>query len=189
LAFYDTPNRVVISYIVDLPFGKGQPYANSLNGFGDRLISGWGVNGATTFQSGNPLPLTMAVNTTNSFGGGQRPNSTGVSANLEGPAQQRITKWFDTSQFTAPAAFTFGNLARTLPDVRSAGIANYDFTLFKNTKISERFGLQFRAEIFNLFNRVQFGYPGRGMGNADFGVISGQANNPRLIQFALRLQY
>ena len=108
---------------------------------------------------------------------------------MEGPAQQRITKWFDTSQFTMPAAFTFGNLARTMPDVRSPGIANYDFTLFKNTQITERVGLQFRTEIFNLFNRVQFGYPGRGMGNPDFGVISGQNNDPRLIQFALRLQY
>ena len=92
-------------------------------------------------------------------------------------------------QFTLPAAFTFGNVARTLPDVRSHGIANYDFTVFKNTQITERFGLQFRTEIFNLFNRVRFGYPGRAVGNPDFGVIGGQYNDPRLIQFALRLLF
>ena len=80
-------------------------------------------------------------------------------------------------------------MARSLTDVRSHGIANYDFTIFKNTKLTERFGLQFRTEVFNLFNRVQFGYPGTALGNPQFGVISGQYNNPRLVQFALRLQF
>jgi hypothetical protein len=187
LALYDTPQRLVVSYIVDLPFGKGQPMGANVTGVMDKLVSGWGINGVTTFQSGNPLNIAMAVNTTNSFGGGQRPNSTGRSAKLEGPAQQRITRWFDTSQFTAPGSFRFGNLARTLPDVRSHGIANYDFTVFKNTSITETVNVQFRTEIFNLFNRVRFGYPSRAMGNPDFGVIGGQFNDPRLVQFALRL--
>jgi hypothetical protein len=73
--------------------------------------------------------------------------------------------------------------------VRQPGIANYDFSLFKNTKITERVGLQFRTEVFNIFNRVQFGPPGETLGNAQFGVISSQLNLPRLIQFALRLNY
>ena len=189
VALYDVPHRAVISFIYDLPFGKGQKFANSVSGAADKLISGWGVNGVTTFQSGNPLSMTMAVNTSNSQGGGQRPNSTGVSANLEGSAQSRLNRWFDTSAFTPAPAFTFGNLARSLTDVRSHGVNNIDFTIFKNTRISERFGLQFRTEIFNLFNRVQFVYPGTQLGNPQFGVVSGQYNNPRLIQFALRLQF
>lgn len=189
LALYDTPHRAVISYIIDLPFGKGHKFGTDVRGLADKLISGWGVNGVTTFQSGNPLSISTAVNTTNSFGGGQRPNSTGRSAKLEGPAQERLSRWFDTSAFTLPAAFSFGNVARTLPDVRSHGIANYDFTIFKKTQITERTGVEFRAEIFNLFNRVQFGYAGRAMGNPDFGVIGGQYNNPRLVQLALRLLF
>jgi len=189
LALYDTPHRLVVSYIVDLPFGKGRKFGSDAPGFASLLISGWGVNGVSTFQSGSPINLSTAVNTSNSFGGGQRPNSAGSSANIEGPAQQRLSRWFDTSKFTLPASFSFGNVARTLPDVRSHGIANYDFTLFKNTQITERFGLQFRTEVFNLFNRVRFGYPGRGMGNPDFGVIGGQFNDPRLVQFALRLLF
>jgi len=189
LALYDTPQRLVVSYIYDLPFGRGYRWGGTANSVVSKLISGWGVNGATTFQSGSPINLTTAVNTTNSFGGGQRPNSTGTSAKLEGPAQQRITRWFDTSKFTLPPSFTFGNVARTLPDVRSHGIANYDFTFFKRTQLTESVGLQFRTEIFNLFNRVRFGYPARGMGNPDFGVIGGQYNDPRLIQFALRLLF
>ena len=134
--------------------------------------------------------LTNAVNRTSSFGGGSRPNSTGRSAKLEGPAQQRLARWFDTSAFTEPAPFTFGNVARTLSDVRSHGVNNFDFALFKNTQmVAEPLGLQFRVEVFNLFNRVQFGYPGRQLGNPQFGVISGQYNNPRLVQFALRLLF
>ena len=59
----------------------------------------------------------------------------------------------------------------------------------KNTFLTERVGLQFRTEIFNLFNRVQFNPPGLALGNAQFGVVSGQYNTPRLVQFALRLQF
>lgn len=189
LALYDTPHRAVISYIVDLPFGKGQRYGGNLTGAAAKLISGWGINGVTTFQSGNPLPIGVAVNTTNSFGGGQRPNRNDQSADAEGSAQSRIGRWFNTSAFTLPASFTFGNASRTMPDARSHGIANYDFTTFKNTQITESVGLQFRAEIFNLFNRVRFGYPGTALGNPQFGVISGQFNDPRLVQFALRLLF
>jgi len=189
VANYDVPQRAVISFIYDLPFGKGKKFLAGTSGALSRVVGGWGINGITTFQSGNPLNLSMAVNTTNSQGGGQRPNSTGVSANLEGTAQSRLTKWFDTSAFTATPAFQFGNVARTLTDVRSHGIANHNFTLFKNTQITERVGLQFRAEVFNLFNRVQFGYPGTAMGNPQFGVVGGQANDPRLIQFALKLVF
>jgi hypothetical protein len=188
LALYDTPHRAVISYILDLPFGKGQPLGQNLTGFAGKVISGWGINGATTFQSGNPLPISVASNTIG-FGAGQRPNRTAVSANRDGAAQQRLDQWFNIAAFSLPAAFTFGNSARTMPDVRSQGINNFDFTVFKNTSITERFRLQFRTEIFNLFNRVRFGYPGTSLGTPQFGVISSQFNDPRLIQLALRLQF
>ena len=187
LANYDTSHRLVISYALDLPFGKGQKFLAGANGAAGKIISGWVVNGASTFQSGNPLPVSTAVNLTNSFGGGSRPNSNGQSPRLTGPAQARLSRWFDTSTLSAPPAFTFGNLARNLSDVRSAGINNFDFAIVKNTQMSERVGLQFRTEIFNLFNRVQFSPPGLGLGTAQFGVVSGQYNNPRLVQFALRL--
>lgn len=189
VALYDVPHRAVISFIYDLPFGKGKSLLGDVSGAVNRIVGGWGVNGVSTFQSGFPLSMSMAVNTTNSFGGGQRPNSTGASANLEGKAQDRLNRWFDTSAFTATPSFAFGNVARSLTDVRSHGIANYDFTIFKNTPINERFGLQFRTEVFNLFNRVQFAYPATALGNPQFGIISGQYNSPRLVQFALRLQF
>jgi hypothetical protein len=76
-----------------------------------------------------------------------------------------------------------------MPDGRSHGINNFDFTVFKNTQVTERVGIQFRTEIFNLFNRVRFSYPGTSFGVPQFGVVSGQFNDPRLVQLALRLLF
>ena len=134
LALYDTPHRAVISYIVDLPFGKGQAVGGDVTGVLDKIVSAGASTAVTTFQSGNPLPISVAVNTSNSLGGGQRPNRTGASANLDGSAQSRLNQWFNTAAFSLPAAFTFGNASRTMPDARSHGIADYNFTLFKNTQ-------------------------------------------------------
>jgi hypothetical protein len=189
LALYDTPHRAVISYIVDLPFGQKHKFGANTTGPTSKLISGWGINGISTFQSGNPLPISVSTNTTNSFGGGQRPNRTTLPIGVDGSAQSRLNGWFNTAAFSTPAAFTFGNAARTMPDMRSHGIANFDFTVFKNTSLTERVSLQFRAEVFNLFNRVRFGYPGTSLGTTTFGVVSSQLNDPRLIQLALRASF
>ncbi|HXJ38799.1 MAG TPA: hypothetical protein VNH18_05945, partial [Bryobacteraceae bacterium] len=84
---------------------------------------------------------------------------------------------------------TFGNLGRTYTGVRTHGIANYDFSVFKSVAVTEKLKVQFRTEFFNIMNRVQFGPPGQVKGNAQFGVINSQINLPRLVQFALRLNY
>ena len=99
-----------------------------------------------------------------------------------------MSKWFNTGCFTQPPAFTFGNEARVDPVLRMHGINNFDAALFKNTKFGpgEALAVQFRAEFFNLFNHPQFGPPGTTLGNAQFGVVSSQVNNPRLIQFGLK---
>ena len=186
----DVPQRLSVSYIQDLPVGKGHALLGGVSGVTDKVVSGWGINGVSTFQSGYPLGLTTNTNLTNSFGGGSRPNIvSGCNKSVEGSAQSRLNQWFNTSCFTAPPAFTFGNESRIDPTLRGHGIANWDFALFKTTSVTEQVRLEFRTEFFNLFNRVQFGSPGVAQGNPSFGVINSQANNPRLIQFALRLHY
>jgi len=194
LADFDVSQRLVVSYVLDLPIGKGQRYMSSASGVAGKLVSGWGINGITTLQSGFPLFIGNSENLTNSFGGFSRPDNNGQSAKLTGRAQGRLDEWFNTSVFSHPPAFDFGNVPRTLPDVRNHGIDNFDFAIFKNTKFGpdERFGIQFRTEFFNIFNRVQFGYPGQTCCQPDqsgFGVVSSQANFPRLIQFALRFTF
>jgi hypothetical protein len=91
-----------------------------------------------------------------------------------------------------PAAYTLGNESATDPTLRTPGINNWDFSLLKKTTITERFNLEFRGEIFNLFNRVQFGPPNNSVttaANPTTGIITTQVNQPRLIQLALRLLF
>ncbi|MGH9839893.1 MAG: carboxypeptidase regulatory-like domain-containing protein [Blastocatellia bacterium] len=188
LASFDVPHRLVISYVLDLPVGRGQKFFSGVSGPADKLLSGWGVNGVYTAQSGFPLRFGTAVNLTNSFGGGSRPNVVaGCDPQLSGSAQSRLSRWFNTSCYAQPAAFTFGTAGRVDPKLRAHGINNFDFALFKRTRLTERIGLEFRSEFFNLFNRVQFNFPGQALGNPQFGIVSSQLNNPRLVQFSLRL--
>ena len=141
-------------------------------------------------SSSHPLRFANASNQTFPFGGGSRPNwVAGQEVKIDGSAHSGLGRWFNTGAFAAPPAATFGNLPRTITAERAHGTNNWDFALFKTTRLTERVGLQFRTEFFNLFNRVQFAPPGTALGNAQFGVVSGQANLPRLVQFALRLQY
>lgn len=187
---FDAPQRLVVYYTLELPFGKGNRWCSDLGKAG-ALISGWELNGIYTAQSGTPLFLGTATNLTNSQGGGSRPNNSGQSAALSGNAHDRLNRWFDTSVFSQPAAFTFGNTSRTLPDVRNHGTNNVDFGLLKNNRFGQdgRLNLQFRSEFFNLFNRVRFRDPGLTFGNPQFGIVNSQVNSPRMIQAALKLLF
>lgn len=181
----DVSQRIVISGLYELPFGKGKRWSSS-NRFGDSLISGWQVNLINTMQTGNPLLVRGA----NNFAA-NRPNSTGVSAKLE---ERSASRWFDTRQFVNPPNFTFGNVGRTLPDVRSPGTINFDMSVMKDTRISEQLRLQLRGEAFNVFNQVNLRapnttfQPGAAGTNisGNFGVITA-ARDARIMQVALKL--
>jgi hypothetical protein len=187
LNLFDNPQRLVVSYSIDLPFGAGQRFLNKLGPAG-RLISGWQLSGVYTAQSGTPIGLDAVNNLTGTFGGGSRPNNNGATARLTGTPQDRLLRWFDTSVFSQPPPFTYGTTGRTLPDTRHDGINNIDFGLFKNNTFGAdgRFNVQLRAELFNAANHVRFGYAGLSFGSPQFGVISSQGNSPRNIQMALK---
>ena len=183
----DVSNRLVISYVYDLPFGRGRRFGGGMPGALEALLGGWQINGITTLQAGQPLALTTQ-DTSQSGGNVLRPNNSGQSGRLEGPTNQRLRRYFDTSAFSQPAPFTFGNTGRTLPDARGPGVHNFDFSLFKNFRAwGERASLQFRAEFFNLFNTPTFGFPNQNLSAVQFGQISGQANDPRQVQFGIKL--
>jgi len=192
LLSFDVPQHLVVSYVYDLPVGKGRKFLSGVTGVADRLISGWAVNGVTSLQSGYPMLLLAqpTVLSTNLGGGPPRPNvSAGCNKVIDGPAQSRLNQWFNTSCFSATSQYGFGSESRTDPNLRYPGVNNFDFAIFKNTRINERFGLQFRTEFFNIFNRVQFGNPGSTYGSAQFGQVSSQSNNPRLVQLSMRLNF
>ena len=186
---YSAPNRLVVSYVVDLPFGRGKRFLNDANGFTERVLGGWSVNGISTFQSGFPVNLVAQGNVLSYFGVGTiRPNVVpGCVKTRGGSAQSRLTQWFNTTCFSQPAGF--GNESRNDSQIRSAGIANWDAALMKTIPFEKGVNLQFTSEFFNLFNRVQFGVPNNVLGSGIFGVVSSQYNQPRLIQFSLRLNY
>jgi hypothetical protein len=100
-----------------------------------------------------------------------------------------LSQWFNTNCFVQPGQFQFGNEPRVDPNLRSQGIANYDFAVSKRTAITERVGPAFRAEFFNIFNRVQFSPPNTQPGSSTFGQVTAQYNQPRLVQFGLRLSF
>lgn len=175
----DISDRLVASYVYDLPFKSRASWSR-------HLLAGWQLSGITSLQTGRPLILSNQTNNTASLGGNSRPNSTGQSAHLDS-GQRTLNRWFNTSAFTEPAPFTFGNVGRTLPDVREPGLVNFDFSILKNIAIREQIRLQFRAEAFNLMNTPQFGQPGTALGTGQFGVITSQANSPRQIQLGLKL--
>jgi Carboxypeptidase regulatory-like domain len=196
LSSQDVPQRLVISYVLDLPFGKGKKFFSGAEGSLDKLIGGWGLDGVTVFQRGFPLAFTNGqANGTTLFGGGSRPNKLpGCLPGRSGDATSRLDQWFNTACFAAPADFTFGDEPRVEPRLRAEGINNFDFAVFKRTRFrsSERLGLEFRTEFFNLFNRTQFAAPNTvccSANNANFGVVTATApgTNPRLVQFALKV--
>jgi hypothetical protein len=195
LASFDVPHRLVLSYILELPFGRGKRFlANA--GAADDLVSGWTVSGITTFASGFPLGITSSrfnyIATL--FGAGTiRPNIVpGCNKSIGGSIVHDVIAGIpvvNAACFATPDPFSLGSESRVDSTLRAQGINSWDFSVGKITHLTERSSLDFRAEFFNLFNRVQFGPPNTAFGGALFGIITDQANTPREIQFSLRASF
>ena len=196
LSSQDVPQRLVVSYVLDLPFGHNRSYLSHIDGALNRIIGDWGMDGVTTLQRGFPLVfISGQVNDVTLFGGSSRPNllpSCRKSNSARG--NDRLHGWFNTSCFTAPADFTFGTEPRVDSTLRSDGVDNFDLAAFKRVSFGEqdRAGLEFRVEFFNLMNRRQFAPPDTTCctsNNANFGVVTSTdpGTNPRLVQFATKI--
>jgi hypothetical protein len=186
LASYDINHRFVISYLYELPVGRNRRFLSQASPLVNAIIGGWQFNGITTLQAGTPLSIT-ANNTAGIFGARTQPNNNGNDPRLSGPVEDRLGKYFDTSVYSQPAAFTFGNEPIFSPLLRAHGVRNFDLSLFKNFEVRPGITAQFRIEALNAFNRVQFSGPNTSVTSSSFGVISGQANAPRQLQFGFKL--
>jgi Carboxypeptidase regulatory-like domain len=196
LSSQDVSQRLIISYVLDLPFGHGKKFLGGASGVEDKAVSGWGIDGVTSFQRGFPLKISWSgpatsLEAANLGVNNIRPN---VVAGCSKGGSRSLTSWFNTACFAAPPAWGYGTESRVDSSLRAAGINNWDFAVFKRTAITERFGLEFRTEFFNLFNHPHFGFPGTGFvsGNSNgFGQVTSDNpdSNPRLIQFALKLKF
>jgi len=172
LSDYDARHRLVFNAIYALPW-KGR-----------RLVAGWQLATIVQLQSGNPVNIITSNSTVNGVANTLRPD-------VAGPVQiiGDVNRWFDTNAFTAVARS--GDLGRNV--VIGPGFDNVDFSIIKNTRLDEKRELQFRAEVFDLFNHANFGQPGRVVGSATFGQITntrfptGDSGSSRQLQFALKL--
>jgi hypothetical protein len=195
-ATYDVRNIGVINAIYSLPFGKGQPLANSLEGWSDALVSGWSVNSIVTIQSGFPFTPQLSYNPSNN-GDTRNPVRPFINPDFSGPiVLGKPSQWYNPKAFIAPPASSgfFGNLGRDT--LTGPGLATWDFSAFKTAALRERLSLQFRAEIFNLLNRANFNTPNlitftsstagtKTSGTA--GAITSTSTSSRQVQFGLKL--
>ena len=181
IADEDRPLRLVLSGTYDLPFGRGKPLLGSTNGFVDRIVGGWQLNGIYIAQSGSPVDWS-ARNTLIFFGG---------DINLD--PREIDTRAFDITKFETAANRQLGQNRRVFPtrfgNLRNDGVNNLDASLIKNIRIVERFQAQIRAEMFNALNRTQFNGPETNPTSGNFGMITSAANLPRAVQLALRLRW
>jgi hypothetical protein len=231
LSDFDRTHRFTVSYRYDLPFFKGE------SGWKGVLLQGWALSGITIAQSGTPFSVTDSAGgsaflvlgfTPLTLGGQLAPGSTLASSLTSGDIHKRIDGYLNTTAFTtAPLLYPFdpnnpsttcdpvnnpnfcttdfGNLGRNI--YRGPFQQNWDFSLIKNFKLTERQSLRFTTDFFNMWNHANFANPtvtdvesfqcsggppaciNGVLQNSPFGKITSTVGTPRLIQFSLRYAF
>ncbi|MBI3682864.1 MAG: TonB-dependent receptor [Acidobacteria bacterium] len=180
----DTPHRLVISHLWELPFGFGKTRWS--RGVAARVLGNWQFSGVTVLQAGRPILISAPDNTglyEFAYTNGRADRL--KSAVIDNPTTSR---WFDTSAFRPAAAFTVPTDSLSQPNLRTPWRRAVNWSFFKNNPIKERYNIQFRAELFNIFNNPQFEMTGAStdVTNALFGQIV-QGAGERNVQLGLRV--
>jgi Carboxypeptidase regulatory-like domain/TonB dependent receptor-like, beta-barrel len=191
LSAFSIPQIAQFSFIYQLPFGRRRQHAANLNGWADALIGGWQVNGIYRVDNGLPLQLFLCGGCSVNLPtyGNQYPD---LLAPLQVAGTHNLNQYFSNPQVAVrPVPYSDGNAPRVLSNARMPGTNNLTASLFKEVALGFREGakLQVRLEAFNVFNHVQFAAPDTNVGDATFGQITGQANQPRQVQIGLKLYY
>jgi Carboxypeptidase regulatory-like domain len=205
----DMRSYFTVSTIYQLPFGRGRAFLNSASHFTDFVLGGWQLSGIASARSGLPLNVTMSRPTSalpDQINKGQRPDR--VPNVPLYPSHRTPANWLNPAAFTTPANGTWGNLGRNA--VRAPGVWQIDPALNKRFPVTERVGVNFRAEAFNILNRAQYGKPGVSWappsgtpGTANYspnpnsyGVITSSystkatgTGTPRELQFSLKVDF
>ena len=173
----DRAHRVVISGILELPFGRGKRWLGS-GGVVDKFVGGWQVQGVYTGQGGPPL----------SFG---NVLYYGDIKDITLPKGKRtVEQWFNTAGFERASARQLSYNYRTFPsrlsDVRGDGTNLWDLSVMKNTRFKERYNIQFRTEFLNAFNHANFAPPTTGPTSSAFGTVTAQRGFPRRLQMTTK---
>jgi hypothetical protein len=197
VSVFDITHVLQLSYVYELPIGRGKMIGRNMPSALHTIIGGWQTNGSVRITSGIPIIPTLA-NPANIPTWGQRPNLSGSLGRASGRPQD-FTNLEDSRNFFAhpdalsqPDDFTLGTAPRTIGSVRQPGIRDVAMSLFKElplNSVREGMRLEFRVESFNTFNHPQFAGPDASFGSDTFGKITRTANSPRELQFGLKLYY
>ena len=194
LANFDVRNAAAISGVYELPFGRGKQFLHDASGVGNALASGWTINSIVTLQGGFPFTPQLSYNPSNT-GDTRNPVRPFVNPAFTGPVILGTpNQWFNPAAFLAPPNNSgfYGNLGRDT--LIGPGLATWDFSFMKDTRIRERLNLQFRAEFFNILNRANFNTPNAiiftptGV-SPTAGLITSTSTTSRQIQFGLKLRW
>ena len=180
LSSYDHRHRFVSRFMYQIPVVR--TWSRGLT----TLLGNWQFGGIATLQSGAPFTVVNGVDRANiGAGPAQRPD---LLRNPNLPSDQRDPQhWFDTSAFAQPAPFTFGSAGRNI--VYSPGLTNFDMSLQRNFNVREGKRVEFRWQVFNIFNHPNFDLPGRIAFSSSFGRIFSTAEPSRQMQFGLKFVY
>ena len=187
------PRYLTAATTYELPIGPGKRYL-PVHGVAGQIVGGWQVSFVGAYQAGTVLPI-FAASQQPLFNGPERPNLVpGVSERIpySGKFNPYTETYINAAAFSDPGRFALGNAPPTLPGARGFPHYNENISAIKNFRVAEKATVQFRAEFFNAFNRVVFSDPDTSLGDVKtggFGKVSGQANSPRVIQFALRTDF
>jgi hypothetical protein len=207
----DLRHRFTLSYLYELPVGRGRRFMGSANAVAEAFLGGWQLGGITTVQSGEAVTATMSSDFSNTGSFSYRPDqignpydfslntgSQGTDFGCTNPGRQTLDCWFNQTVFVTPAlapgqqfSHQFGN-AR-IGNLRGPDLVGFDFVLQKNFKIRESQQVEFRAEFFNIFNHPNFGLPGGGsqiaVDEPGGAAITNTATDNRQIEFALKYTF
>jgi len=177
----DTPHRVSVSAIYELPFGRGRRFLANAHPFLAQTLGGWQVQGVYVFQSGRPI------------GWGNIPFYGDAGLIRLPKDQQSPDRWFNTSVFERSSAAALASNIRyfplRLPTVRPDPLNNWDLSVIKNTRIAEGKNLQIRGEFLNAMNHPNFAAPNTTPTSSAFGAITSQQNYPRVIQLTAKFVF
>jgi hypothetical protein len=184
LSNLDVGQRFVFSGGWEIPVGKGRTFMSAMPGAADAILGGWQLGGILTLQGGFPFTPSMSSDPANvAFSYARRPDVVGTGKVDKCTAE----RCFNIADFKVPAPYTIGNAGRNI--LRGPGIANLDFSIFKNFMFTERMYLQFRAEAFNALNHTQFNNPNTNIELPNSGGRIFSARDARIGQFGLKLYF
>ncbi len=185
---YDrAPSNFDIRHIVNVSYLWELPSVARWGFVGSKILSGWQVNGRTRLQSGGSVNILAGQDVNLNGINNDRPNATGNVALGSGRTlDQKITMYFNTAAFSAPAAGSLGTAGRNL--IKGPGSEQWDASLFKIVRIGERQRVTFRAEVFNFPNRVNLGNPNSTLSSSSFGRIL-TAGSARVVQLGLKYSF